>query len=118
MRQSAAGNVRKLSGVQVPKLSHCTVPLSLHFVASLCCCHWTVQAAWVAGEYADIPFSNREHFNLAFHSVVRLLSDPELPVRVDAVVALRSFIEASADDLELLRPLIPQLLNGESVSRS
>lgn len=67
----------------------------------------------MAGEYADIQFANREHFNLAFHSVVRLLSDPDLPVRVDAVVALRSFIEASADDLELLRPLIPQLLNGQ-----
>jgi len=84
---------------------HCNVPLSLYC---------GVQAVWVAGQYADIPFSNPEHFNSAFHAAVRLLSDPELPcARGTPLVALRSFIEASAEDLELLRPLIPQLLNGQ-----
>lgn len=43
--------------------------------------------------------------------VVGLLSDPELPVRVDAVVSLRQFID-HAEDIEPLKPLLPTLLNA------
>ncbi|KAF9625433.1 hypothetical protein IFM89_022784 [Coptis chinensis] len=58
--------------------------------------HW---AAWVAGQYAHINFSDPNNFLKAFHSVVARLCDPDLPVRVDSVFALRSFVEASkADD--------------------
>ena len=45
-----------------------------------------------------------------FGSVVNALKDPELPVKVDAVVALGSFVEA-ADDIAQLRPILPQLLD-------
>ncbi|GJP29120.1 hypothetical protein CLOM_g11308 [Closterium sp. NIES-68] len=68
------------------------------------------KAAWVAGQYADIPFSNPAHFGGALQAVVSLLRDPELPVRVDAVVALRSFVDA-CEDLDQLRPIIPHLLD-------
>ncbi len=53
-----------------------------------------LQAAWVAGQYADIAFVDQRHFTTALHRVVAALTDPELPVRVDSVVALRTFVEA------------------------
>ncbi|GFH23947.1 importin N-terminal domain-containing protein, partial [Haematococcus lacustris] len=43
--------------------------------------------------------------------VVGLLSDPELPVRVDAVVALRHFID-EAEDTESIKPILPQILGA------
>jgi len=52
------------------------------------------QAAWVAGQYAHINFSDQNNFRKALHSVVAGMRDPELPVRVDSVFALRSFVEA------------------------
>ncbi|CAI5517143.1 unnamed protein product, partial [Closterium sp. Naga37s-1] len=74
------------------------------------CAFLRAKAAWVAGQYADIPFSNPAHFGGALQAVVALLRDPELPVRVDAVVALRSFVDA-CEDLDQLRPIIPNLLD-------
>lgn len=53
-----------------------------------------LQAAWVAGQYAHINFADQNNFRKALHSVVAGLRDPELPVRVDSVFALRSFVEA------------------------
>ena len=53
-----------------------------------------MQAAWVAGQYADIAFVDQRHFTMALHRVVAALTDEELPVRVDSVVALRTFVEA------------------------
>lgn len=38
------------------------------------------------------------------------MSDPDLPVRVDTVVALRQFIDA-AEDTDSLKPVLPTLLN-------
>ena len=52
------------------------------------------QAAWVAGQYAHIKFSDTNIFRRALQSVVAGMRDPELPVRVDSVFALRSFVEA------------------------
>ena len=52
------------------------------------------QAAWVAGQYAHINFADQNNFRKALHSVVSGMRDPELPVRVDSVFALRSFVEA------------------------
>ncbi|KAK6145755.1 hypothetical protein DH2020_019624 [Rehmannia glutinosa] len=43
-------------------------------------------------------------------SVVAGMRDPELPVRVDSVFALRSFVEA-CNDLGEIRPILPQLLD-------
>ena len=43
--------------------------------------------------------------------MVGLLGDPELPVRVDSVVALRHIIDA-AEDLEAIKPTLPLLLNS------
>ncbi|XP_078434318.1 ARM repeat superfamily protein isoform X2 [Wolffia australiana] len=72
--------------------------------------HLRAKAAWVAGQYAHINFSDMNNFRRALHSVVAGLRDPELPVRVDSVFALRAFVEA-CKDLNEIRPILPQLLD-------
>lgn len=48
----------------------------------------------MAGQYAHINFSDQNNFRKALQCVVSRMQDSELPVRVDSVFALRSFIEA------------------------
>ncbi|KAE9615695.1 hypothetical protein Lal_00017482 [Lupinus albus] len=72
--------------------------------------HLRSKAAWVAGQYAHINFSDQNNFLKALHCVVSRIQDSELPVRVDSVFALRSFVEASKD-LNDIRPILPQLLD-------
>ncbi|KAJ6801624.1 importin beta-like SAD2 [Iris pallida] len=72
--------------------------------------HLRAKAAWVAGQYAYINFVDQNNFRKALHFVVAGLRDPELPVRVDSVFALRSFVEA-CKDLNEIRPILPQLLD-------
>ncbi|KAJ6798277.1 importin beta-like SAD2 [Iris pallida] len=72
--------------------------------------HLRAKAAWVAGQYAYINFADQNNFRKALHFVVAGLRDPELPVRVDSVFALRSFVEA-CKDLNEIRPILPQLLD-------
>ena len=72
--------------------------------------HVRAKAAWCAGVYAEIEFKNPQTFMSLFGSVVNALKDPDLPVKVDAVVALGSFVEA-ADDIAQLTPILPQLLD-------
>ncbi|KAF6162304.1 hypothetical protein GIB67_008433 [Kingdonia uniflora] len=67
-------------------------------------------AAWVAGQYAHINFVDENNFRKALHCVVAGLHDPDLPVRVDSVFALRSFVEA-CKDLGEIRPILPLLLD-------
>ncbi|KAE8696314.1 Importin beta-like SAD2 [Hibiscus syriacus] len=72
--------------------------------------HLRAKAAWVAGQYAHVNFSDQNNFRQALHCIVFALRDPELPVRVDSVFALRSFVEACRD-LNEIRPILPQLLD-------
>nr|XP_043623852.1 importin beta-like SAD2 isoform X1 [Erigeron canadensis] len=72
--------------------------------------HIRAKAAWVAGQYAHINFSDPNNFRKALQSVVAGMRDPELPVRVDSVFALRCFVEA-CKDLGEIRPILPQLLD-------
>ncbi|KAB5527592.1 hypothetical protein DKX38_021439 [Salix brachista] len=72
--------------------------------------HLRAKAAWVAGQYAHINFSDQNNFRKALRSIVSGLRDPDLPVRVDSVFALRSFVEA-CKDLSEIRPILPQLLD-------
>ncbi|KAK2459212.1 secondary alcohol dehydrogenase (SADH2) [Trifolium repens] len=72
--------------------------------------HLRAKAAWVAGQYAHISFSDQNNFRKALQCVVCGMRDPELPVRIDSVFALRSFIEA-CKDLDEIRPLLPPLLD-------
>ncbi|AQK70901.1 Importin beta-like SAD2 [Zea mays] len=72
--------------------------------------HLRAKAAWVAGQYAHINFSDQNNFRQAMHCIVSGMRDPDLPVRVDSVFALRCFVEA-CKDLNEIRPILPQLLD-------
>lgn len=79
--------------------------------------HLRAKACWVANEFCDFTYSGCEtsgagpQFCGLFECVMRALGDAELPVRVDAVVALRAFVEELAD-LDILKPLLPGLLDS------
>jgi hypothetical protein len=80
--------------------------------------HLRAKACWVAKEFSDFPFSGGAgssgcgpQFCGLFERVMRALGDSELPVRVDAVVALRSFVD-DLEDLDILKPLLPSLLDS------
>ena len=60
--------------------------------------------------YAEIDFTNPQNFMALFAGVVNCLKDPDLPVKVDAIVSLGSFVE-TADDISQIRPILPQLLD-------
>ena len=72
------------------------------------------RACWVCGQFADIRFKEGRGAGQSFLTLMQLvlgrLQDPELPVKVDAVVALRNFIEAVVD-LDTVRPVLPTLLD-------
>lgn len=77
--------------------------------------HLRAKGCWLAGLYADTHFAEGQGrgptFTAMLQCVIASLSDPELPVRVDAGVAVRSFVDAvEAEDLGPLRPLVPDLL--------
>lgn len=73
--------------------------------------HLRAKACWVAGMYADIPFQDSRHFTALMQCVIERLGDGELPVKVDGVVALRSFVEAAVD-VAPLRAILHALLNA------
>jgi len=73
--------------------------------------HLRAKACWVAGMYADIAFADARNFENLMQHVIQCLADPELPVRVDAVVSLRCFVEAT-DDVAPLRSILHALLNA------
>ena len=72
--------------------------------------HLRAKACWVAGMYADVEFEDRRNFESLLVSIISSLNDRELPVRVDAVIALRYFVDA-AEDINGLRTILPGLLN-------
>ncbi|KAK3257312.1 hypothetical protein CYMTET_33436, partial [Cymbomonas tetramitiformis] len=73
--------------------------------------HIRAKAAWVSGQYADIKFKNPQNFIAHLQCIVGGLRDPDLPVRVDSVVALRNYVDASPRELNEIRPILPQLLD-------
>ena len=79
--------------------------------------HLRTKACWLAGNTADtITFAGgvREGtFPALLQRVVVALGDGDLPVRVDAAVAMRLFLDELEDKnaLDLLEPAVPQLLH-------
>lgn len=78
--------------------------------------HLRAKACWLSGTCADLKFAQAEKdvstFATLLRCVIHCLSDKELPVRLDAAVALRYFFEELevSGSLELLSPVVPQLL--------
>jgi hypothetical protein len=69
------------------------------------------RACWVYGQFSDIKFRFPNNLLAALEAVVKCLADPELPVRVQAALALRKFLDAE-QLMEQMRPAVPQLLDA------
>ena len=83
-----------------------------HVHPAFTCAHAHIRAKAVAcaSKYSGIEFTSEQNFLTLFSSVVQSMKDQQLPVQVEAVVALGSFIQET-DDVSNLKPLIPQLLD-------
>ncbi|GIL84239.1 hypothetical protein Vretimale_15865 [Volvox reticuliferus] len=77
--------------------------------------HLRSKAVWISGVFCDTTFPDGTNcgptYMRFFEQVARCLGDPELPVRVDAVVSLRHFLE-EMEDVQPVAPALPQLLNS------
>mmetsp|Transcript_35700 Transcript_35700/g.79404 ORF Transcript_35700/g.79404 Transcript_35700/m.79404 type:complete len:941 (+) Transcript_35700:266-3088(+) len=76
--------------------------------------HLRAKACWACGLYCTAEFGEgktQESYALLLQQVLACLNDPELPVRVDAAVAVKNFVE-EVESVELLKPILPQLLNS------
>ncbi len=70
------------------------------------------RACWVYQQFADetFAFANPQTTAAAFAGYRKCLSDPELPVRVQAGVSVKSFI-SHEDFGPLIQPVVPELLD-------
>lgn len=79
--------------------------------------HLRAKACWISGCYCDIQFSDGagagQTFGLLFKEVMNRLHDTDLPVKVDAVVSIKNFMEeVKTPALGELKPIIPQLVTS------
>eukprot|EP00771_Trimastix_marina_P001384 gnl/Trimastix_PCT/2454.p1 GENE.gnl/Trimastix_PCT/2454~~gnl/Trimastix_PCT/2454.p1 ORF type:complete len:996 (+),score=362.35 gnl/Trimastix_PCT/2454:36-3023(+) len=69
------------------------------------------RACWIYGQFSDVPMTQPERFTQAIQCVLQCLNDTEIPVRIQAALAIRYLLN---DDnaVALLRPHIPALLQA------
>ena len=78
--------------------------------------HLRAKACWISSEFANILYSSddsQKHllFMQLFEKIQACLGDPDLPVQVDAAVALREFFDSIEDsDAQHFVPMLPSLL--------
>jgi len=69
------------------------------------------RACWMVQRFSEIPWSDDgSHLRNLIQLVLQRLSDPALPVQIEASKALRFLIEVDGADVTLL-PVLPQILN-------
>lgn len=69
------------------------------------------RACWMVQRFSEIPWSDDgAHLRELIQLVLQRLSDPALPVQIEASKALRFLIEVEGADVTLL-PVLPQILN-------
>ncbi|CAG9461067.1 unnamed protein product [Pedinophyceae sp. YPF-701] len=77
--------------------------------------HLRAKACWVAGSFADLKFPEGvgvgRTFGAMMSATVNAMSDPEMPVRVEACMSARCFLE-EVEDVSVLKPAVPQLLQS------
>lgn len=68
------------------------------------------RACWMVQRFSEIPWSDDgTHLRTLIQLVLQRLSDPALPVQIEASKALRFLIEVEGADVTLL-PVLPQIL--------
>lgn len=68
------------------------------------------RACWMVQQFSGVKWSNQTHLRNVLEMVLNRLSDPALPVQIEASKALRFLIEADGAESTLL-PVLPQMLN-------
>jgi len=69
------------------------------------------RACWMVQRFSETPWSDDgTHLRNLIQLVLQRLSDPDLPVQIEASKALRFLIEVEGADVTLL-PVLPQILN-------
>ena len=68
------------------------------------------RACWVLGSYALIPFKNQDTPMEGMKFVLNLLQDKELPVKIQAGLALSCLLNLESAS-QHIRPILPQLLD-------
>lgn len=68
------------------------------------------RACWMVQQFASVKFSDEANLKNLLEMVLNRLSDPALPVQIEASKALRFLIEADGAEKTLL-PVLPQMLN-------
>lgn len=72
--------------------------------------HIRAKAVSCAAKFSGIEFTDKENFMRLFYVVVNSMKDPDLPVRVEAVVGLGAFVNET-DDVSALKSILPELLD-------
>jgi importin-7 len=67
------------------------------------------RACWMVQQFSDVRFGDANHLHTLIQMVLQRLSDPSLPVQIEASKALRYLIEREGAESTLL-PVLPQLL--------
>ena len=69
------------------------------------------RACWTYGQFAAIPYSDEANLLAALEKIMGCLADPEMPVRVEAALALRMFLKGE-QCMEQVATVVPQLLEA------
>ncbi|MDP2435499.1 MAG: hypothetical protein Q8P67_07135 [archaeon] len=68
------------------------------------------RALWCFATFSDIPFKDAQLPLVALNKVLALMTDTELPVKVEAVMTLRTFLEHSICH-DMIRGHLPRLID-------
>lgn len=68
------------------------------------------RACWMVQQFSEVKWSEEAHLRNLLEMVLNRLSDPALPVQIEASKALRFLIDADGAESTLL-PVLPQMLN-------
>lgn len=67
------------------------------------------RACWLYGQFGNIPYASEDHLRCALNEIYQSLHHPDLPVRVEAALAMNDLL-AQEIAVEFLRPGLEQLL--------
>jgi len=69
------------------------------------------KACWVCAQYSRIEWQNAEALGAIVRHILALMSDPELPVRVQAASSLKNFVRIKKTK-EIVQPMLEQMVGA------
>lgn len=67
------------------------------------------RAAWIIGQFSKMEWTSKEHNSFSVQAVCHSLSDSELPVKLEAALAISRLV-MNEDVPQYIKPILPQLL--------